>query len=183
MAGELLLTADGEFRYGLAAGALDESAQGRWRNIDGRTCLFTEPKPIAPSFAKAAPTSGEASPPTLLVTWPDGRGVAGVDFHIGFDTGEPAEGYTQEYGWSMPEDDPRSPRWVELSVPMHQLASGRIAFDAGDNGALRMVLTPNDLGVVNFEGACLDAKDDIVILHRKEGDMPFRRIMPEQRDR
>ncbi|MBB6123758.1 hypothetical protein [Sphingobium subterraneum] len=175
VAGELVLTRDGRFEYGLAAGALDERAQGRWEMIGGRACLFTEPKPLAPVFAKAPILPVDGAVPTLLVTWPDGRGIAGVDFRMGFDSGEPLEGYTQDYGWSMPEGDARLPRWVELSVPMHQLASARIAFETADRGMMHVVLTPNDLGVVDFEAACLEAKEDSVILHRREGDMRFRR--------
>ncbi|MCF8707487.1 hypothetical protein [Rhizorhapis sp. SPR117] len=173
VAGELVLTPDGRFRYALAAGALDERAQGRWQMVEGKTCLFTEPKPVASVFSKAPPIAADGAAPTLLVTWPDGRGIAGVDFRLGFDTGEPLEGYTQEYGWSMPESDSRLPRWAELSVPMCQLTSGRIALDDHDHGVLHVILTPNDLGVVNFEAACLEVKADMVILHRKEGGMRF----------
>lgn len=176
VAGELVVARDGTFQYALAAGALDESAQGRWRIVDGKTCLFTEPKPVAPQFAKAAPLAVDGATPTLLVTWPDGRGIAGVDFRIGFDTGEPAEGYTQTYGWSMRGDDIRTPRWVELSVSMYQLVSGQMAIEDKDQGTVRIILTPNDLGVVNFEAACLEAAEAMVILHRKEGDMRFRRL-------
>lgn len=178
VAGGLELTADGSFRYGLAAGALDESAQGRWQIVEGKTCLFTEPKPVPPAFSRGALVSIDGTTPTLLVTWPDGGGIAGVDFRMGFDSGEPLEGYTQSYGWSMPDNETRVPRWVELSVPMHQLTSGRIMLDDHDHDhrAVRIILTPNDLGVVNFEAACLEEDADTVILHRKEGDMRFVRV-------
>lgn len=176
VAGELELTPDGRFRYGLAAGALDERAQGRWQIVQGKTCLFTEPKPVPPAFSKAPIITIDGVAPTLLVTWPDGRGIAGVDFLIGFDSGEPLDGYTQNYGWSMPDGDSRTPRWVELSVPMYQLTSGRITLNNHDHGVVRIMMTPNDLGIVNFEAACLEAQADTVILHRKEGDMRFRRL-------
>tara|TARA_R110000782_G_scaffold127769_1_gene219366 strand:+ start:8975 stop:9214 length:240 start_codon:yes stop_codon:yes gene_type:complete len=41
VAGELALIPDGRFRYALAAGALDEETQGRWKMVggEGKTCL------------------------------------------------------------------------------------------------------------------------------------------------
>lgn len=176
-AGELLLTADGRFRYALAVGALDERAQGRWEQAETRACLFTEPRPKLPEFSKAPLVPGEGGEvPTLLVTWPNGRGIAGVDFRLGFDRGEPAEGYTQEYGWTLPEDEPRRPQWVEFREPIHGLASPRYPLAEADGGKLHVTLVPNDLGVVDFAGACLEEKAGRVILHRREGPMRFVRV-------
>ncbi len=176
VAGEIMITADGRFEYFLAAGALDEQAQGRWELHGEAICLFTEPKPVPAAFARSEAGESGYETPTLLVTWPNGRGIAGIDFLIGFEQGEPAEGYTQEYGWTMPEDDPRVPLWIEVSEPIHGLTAPRFDLGPQDNGRLRLVLTPNDLGVVDFEGACLVETAEGAVLHRKEGDMRFRRI-------
>ncbi len=172
-AGELVLGADGRFQYALAAGALDERAEGRWEKVGAEICLNTEPTPEPPVFSRAAAGQEADAAATLLVTWPNGRGIAGVDFRIGFDSGDPLEGYTQDYGWTMPAGDPRIPRWIELSVRMHGLRSPRFTLEPPDRGRLRVVLTPNDLGVVDFQGACLEERPGGVVLHRKEGDMHF----------
>lgn len=176
IAGELVIRADGRFQYALAAGALDERAEGRWVRTGSKVCLHTEPKPVPPVFSKAAPIAIDGRTATLLVTWPNGRGAARVDFRIGFDTGDPLEGYTQYDGWSMPPGDLRTPRWIELSEPMHALRSPRFTLDATDRGTLHVVLVPNDLGVVNFEGACLEAQAGGFVLHREHGDMRLRRV-------
>ena len=180
VAGELVLLEDGSFEYFLAAGALDEQAAGRWEQRGEAICLFTDPKPVAPVFSRAEPVApaddADEHQPTLLVTWPDGSGIAGIDFRIGFAQGEPIEDYTQSYGWTMPEDDPRTPLWIEVSEPMHGLTSPRFDLTQQDHGTLRIVLTPNDLGVVDFEGACLGATDTGVVLYRKEGTLRFTRI-------
>lgn len=81
--GGLLITADGRFRYGLAAGALDEFSEGRWRAEGERICLITEPKPVPPAFARAELVAIEGVVPTILVTWPNGEAVSGVDFVMG----------------------------------------------------------------------------------------------------
>jgi len=173
-AGELLLTPDGKFQYAFTTGALDEEAAGRWEFVDGKTCLTTDPKPVPPTFTKAAAVT-DPDAPTLLVALPNGRGMAGVDFVIGFDSGEPVTGYTQEYGYTLPPDETRSPRWVKLHEPIYGISAPRFTLASADHGKLRALLTPNDLGTVDFEQACLDPTTDGVVLHRREGDMPFKR--------
>ncbi|MGE3693276.1 MAG: hypothetical protein AB7F98_18015 [Novosphingobium sp.] len=168
VAGALIIGTDHRFKYMLAAGALDEHAQGSWYREGSRVCLRTEPRPVPPVFSIAAePQSAQES--TLMVTWPDGQGIALVDFRIGFELGEPQQGYTQTYGWSMPEDDNRVPRWIELSVPMYRIKSPRFALSGLNK--VHAILTPNDLGVVDFQGACLEKRGDAYVLHREEGDM------------
>jgi hypothetical protein len=172
VAGQLELRSDGRFDYALAAGALDEAAQGRWEQRGDMACLTTEPTPVPPVFQPKAPPADQEA--TVLVTWPprpDGgsRGVPGVDFVIGFDTGEPVTGYAQEDGWSLPADERRTPRWIELTEPIHGVALARTAFA----GKFLAVLVPNDIGVVNFQGACLEQTARGVVLHRAEGEMRF----------
>jgi hypothetical protein len=167
VAGGLEIGANHKFRYVLAAGALDEHAEGSWYRVGAKICLRTEPRPVPAQFSLVPAEAAQEH--TLLVTWPNGNGLAGVDFRIGFDSGEPLTGYTQYYGWSMPQDDARAPRWIELAVPMHRLMSQRIALDG--RKSIRIVLTPHDLGTVDFQGACLEAQGDAYVLHREGGEM------------
>ncbi|WP_447762058.1 hypothetical protein [Sphingopyxis panaciterrae] len=178
--GGLVIGANGRFQYGLAAGALDERAEGRWEPRGDTVCLHTEPKPVPPAFEKAEPVAVDGAVPTLFVSWPNGRGIAGVDFTIGFDSGDPVEDYTQDYGWTLPADDKRTPRWIEVREPIYDVAAPRYELTDGDGGKLHVKLIPNDIGVVAFDGACLEAdKDGAAILHRAEGDMRFRRMSDE----
>jgi hypothetical protein len=179
--GGLLIKNDGRFQYGLAAGALDERAEGRWEARGDTVCLFTEPKPVPPAFEKVETVAVDGSVPTLFVSWPNGRGIAGVTFTIGFDSGDPVEDYTQDYGWTLPEGDKRVPRWIEVREPIYDVAAPRYELAEADSGKLRVRLIPNDMGVVAFDGACLEAgKDGAAILHRAEGDMRFRRMGTEE---
>jgi hypothetical protein len=169
VAGQLELRKDGRFEYEFAAGALDEQAHGRWVQRGAQACLTTEPKPVAAVLQPVpVPADQEA---TVLVTWPNGQGVAAVDFIIGFDKGEPATGYTQDYGWTLDEDDHRIPRWIELTEQIHRVPLARTAFPAG--GKFRAVLIPNDIGTVDFQSACLERSASGFVLHRSEGDMRF----------
>jgi hypothetical protein len=153
VAGALDILPDHRFRYMLAAGALDERSEGRWVEQGRRVCLFTEPRPVPPVFALSAMPPAQPQESDLLVTWPNGRGIAGVDFVLGFASGEPLTGYTQ------------------LSVPMHNLKSPRIALDG--KARVHVVLTPNDLGLVDFQGECLEARDKAFFLRRGGGEMRF----------
>jgi hypothetical protein len=173
VAGALMLSEDGRFRYWLSAGALDEQAEGRWAIRDGQIRLDTEPRPVPPRFSAAPPSSPETGAFSLRVTWPDGRGIAGVDFRIGFDSGDPLTGYTQEDGWTLPEDETREPRWVELAEPIHGIASPRFPLDPDAGRAMTFILTPNDLGIADFDDALLEREGDRLILHQRLGKLPF----------
>ncbi|MET0179707.1 MAG: hypothetical protein ABW194_04410 [Novosphingobium sp.] len=179
VAGELVIAPDGRFGYVLAAGALDERAQGTWRAEGERVCLTTEPKPVPPAFRKLAPAAAASDAkeaPTILVTWPGGRGVAGVNFTLGFASGDPIEDYTQEYGWTLPEGEARAPHWVELREPIHGIISPRYELTREDGPFVRAEIVPNDIGVVDFAGACFEKAAKAFVLHRREGDMRFVRV-------
>jgi len=174
--GGLLIRNDGRFQYMLAAGALDERAEGRWVARGDLVCLTTDPKPVPPAMEKGPLVEIDGAVPTLLVTWPNGRGIPGVDFTIGFDSGDPIEDYTQSYGWTMPENDRRIPRWIEVREAIYNITAPRFELTEADASKLRAIIVPNDIGVVDFDGACVEKTDRGVILHRAEGDMRFVRL-------
>ena len=174
--GGLLIRADGRFQYMLAAGALDERAEGRWQVRGDLVCLTTDPRPVPPTIEKGPLIEVEGSVPTLLVTWPNGKGIPGVDFTIGFDSGDPVDDYTQVYGWTMPEDDKRVPRWVEVRESIYDITAPRFELTEADGGKLRAIIVPNDIGVVDFDGACAEQTERGLTLHRAEGEMRFVRL-------
>ena len=174
--GGLVIAPDGSFQYGLFAGALDEHAEGRWERSGDAICLFTEPKPVPPAFEKGEPVDIDGAQPTILVTWPDGSGVTGVTFTIGFDSGDPIEDYTQDYGWTMPEGDTRVPRWIDIREPIYDIVVPRYDLNVADGGRLHVRLIPNDMGVYDFNGACVTESDDGIVLRRPDGELRFARI-------
>lgn len=95
-----------------------------------------------------------------------GRGIAGVDVRIGFDKGAPIEGYTQEDGWTLSPDEKRIPRWIELGVPMHGLASQRFPIDLAGGNSLAFTLVANDLGKFDFTGVKVEVTTGALIVHR-----------------
>jgi len=175
--GGLRIAADGSFEYGLAAGALDEYSSGRWERQGEAACLITDPKPVAAQFEKAEPVAVEGAVPTIFATWPNGEAISGIDFVIGFDSGEPVEGYTQYNGWTLPDDERRVPRWIEVREDIYGITAPRFDLGEADRGRLHVRLIPNDLGRIDLSGACIEARDGgAVVLHRREGDMRFVRM-------
>lgn len=169
-AGGLDLGADGRFRYVLIEGALDEHAEGSWTETAGDIRLTTDPKPVPPSFARGpdAKSDGGAGAPAIHVRLADGRDLAGVDFRLGLTGGSSVAGYTQAEGWSFADAQPRRIAWVELVEPIYGVVSPRFTIDPPVAGALVFVLTPNDIGTVDFQNAQLEKRSDDFVLHRGE---------------
>ena len=176
VASGIRLEPDGRFQYFLIAGALDERAEGRWTAGDGRIALVTEPKPVPPLFRQADPRKTDSAALTVSVGSPEGRGIAGVDLRVGFDDGAPVEAYTQEDGWSLPAEERRTPRWIELSVPMHGLASPRFPIDLAAGNALAFTLISNDLGVLDFEGVTVRVEKQALLVERGGGRLRYERV-------
>ena len=176
VASGLRLQPDGRFQYFLIAGALDEKAEGRWSATGRSIVLVTEPKPTPPTFRQAEPRRTDSAPLTIQVGSPEGRGIAGVDLRIGFDEGEPIDSYTQEDGWSLPAEERRIPRWIELAVPMHGLASPRFPIDLAAGNALAFILIPNDLGVLDFDGVAVRVEKKALIVGRGGGRLRYERV-------
>lgn len=189
-ASRLDLGADGHFRWFLSAGALDEGAEGRWTREGTAIRLFTEPQPKAPTLtlARASPEGkhdaalflfvagpkGSPDASSVDASGPDTNGIAGVDFHIEMDRGDPLTGYTQYDGWSTGSLEGRTPLWVRLAEPINGIISDRIAIPAGTK-SLRFTFQPNDLGVADFRGAEIVVAGDTLTLAHRLGALRYRR--------
>jgi hypothetical protein len=168
-ASEIVLAPDGRFRFFLMEGAVDLHAEGRWTLVGNRLRLDTQPKPIPPAFTETATARTADAPLVLRVNAADGSGIAAIDLRIGFDSGPPIESYTQEDGWSLPADETRTPRWVELGLEMYGLGYTRFPIDTAKANALTFVLTPNGLGVETFEGVDIAVEPGALVFRRGGG--------------
>ena len=168
VASMLQIGEDGHFRYMLSVGALDEQAEGYWRRAGDGVALFSDPKPVPPAFSVDAQERTGDAPFSLVVAWPGGQGIAGIDFRLGLASGEVIEGYTQYYGWSLGSEDRGRPAWVELTDPINRISSPRLAIDA-DVRILRIRYTPNDLGKQDFNGAMVLSREGGVEFHHPDG--------------
>jgi hypothetical protein len=176
VAAELVLGADGRFAFGLAAGALDASAEGRWTGAGDGIVLNTEPRPRPPSFAPGPVGRVAGVPIQVLVQRSDGSGIAGIDVRVGLAGGQVLEGYTQEYGWTPSRAAPSGlPRWVELSLDWYGIPAKRFPVDAAAGNSFAFILIPNDIGIHDFRDAPGKVTADGLVLSFRGGWLRFRR--------
>lgn len=169
------LQEDGTFLYGLTVGALDETAQGRWRINGNRIEFESDPRPVAPTITAGPVEDAPGEPFSLRVLTPGGRDMPGVDLRIDFDSGEPLESYMAGQPWSLPEDERRTARFVTFSMSSYRLQSARLPLDPKAGTVATFLLTPNDFGVVDMTGSYAEIAGEVLVLHRPEGTMQFRR--------
>ena len=173
LASSLWLKSDGTFDYFLTVGSLDESAKGRWTAAGDQITLVNDPVPVAPTITQSIALRDPAAGFRLHVVLPSGGGVQGVDVSVGFDRGAVVEGYTQTDGWTMPEDEQREPRWVQLSMSSYGLTSPRFPVDTKKANVLTYTLTPNDFGVVDLRAAPVRVTGEVLSLTREGRTMLF----------
>lgn len=173
---QLDIRRDGTFEYGLIAGALDEYATGRWRRVAGGIRLSTVPKPVPPAFS-AGPAGRTADAPLRIhVLWPDGRDAIGTGLVLDFASGPPLDTYIGgPDGWTLPAGETRRPIAVTLALRMFGFTSPRFPIDAARANDLTFVITPHDLGRVDFEDLPLDVLPDRLVMHRGGGALTYER--------
>ncbi|MBT2189373.1 hypothetical protein [Sphingobium nicotianae] len=164
---------DGHFRYFMSEGAVDEHAEGRWTCKDGTVLLTTEPTPKPAEFKLAEVTQTSEAPLEISVTDADGHGLAGVDFNLTFDKGEPVTGYTQEYGWTLSDLQGRAPVKLQVAEPFFGTISPVFSLPAGRHLKIHVVLIPNDMGVAAFKDTPVTSADGKLRLHWRGGELPF----------
>ena len=167
------LRADHTFSYGLSYGALDEMAEGVWKQAGDTVLLTTQPTPKPPTITPGAAARTNEAPLRLRVVGPNDRGVALVDFEIRYASGEPRTGYTQDYGWTSPGDEARAPVSVRFAVPMYGIESPVFPIDAARANDLVFVLTPNDLGFIDFRDQKLTVTPDALLMQRGNGTLRY----------
>ena len=175
MGAEIVLRADGTFRYGLTVGSLDETATGRWSANGKRVKLTSEPRPVAPTITPGPVERKAGIPFSIQVVSPNGNDVPGVDFAIEFDAGDQIESYTPGDVWTLPASETRTPRFVTFSMPSYNLRSARLPIDGRPGQIATFALTPNDFGVVDMTDVAVEADKDGLTMHRAEGSLRFER--------
>lgn len=169
----LELSADGRFRFLLAEGALDERAEGVWAADGPALKLTSRPRPVRPTItlAPTAPACDRAF--CVVVETPGGQGVAGIDVRIDRGEGEPIEGYTQHDGWGA-DSFVGGPATIRLAEPVHGILSEPTAIAAGVR-SMRFIVTPNDLGIADFDGVRGTVDGDVLTLDHRLHPIRFQR--------
>jgi hypothetical protein len=174
MAAALELLADGRFRYGLAYGALDEEAAGKW-TLRGDSVLLTSDPVRAPRFVLVS--QGRSAPGLLRVDLDLPKGVSRQYFDalITKANGQTERKQLAEDGLLLPFAAAEAPTTIRLSLQMFEVASGPVRLDANSGYSVRFRFEPNDVGKVSFQATPLKVVNGALLLDRHGRTIRFRR--------
>lgn len=143
------LMPDGRFRYGLSYGALDERAEGRWRQEGNTIFLTTEPQPRAPIWTMHAATAGDRGLFVLQLESMSGQPVPNIDMELTMSDGSIIAGRTQREPMELELANGLRPLSVRFAIPIYGVESPPVPIAANTN-TVRIRLDPADLGVRDF---------------------------------
>ena len=151
----LRLNPDGTYEWALSVGAMDRRSAGTWTQHAGLVTLTTNPTPVPPEFRRDA-DDPSADVPFLLVRWPSGRGIAGIDLTLVCSDGKRITHYTQQDGWSLVPGECDEPEQLVLEEPIQNVGPASFELDGTTRG-LRFTLVPNDIGIEDLTGTQIRA--------------------------
>jgi hypothetical protein len=171
LAAELDLKPDGHFQYGLAYGALDEEAQGRWES-DGANVYLTSEPVTAPRFSLLS--QGQAPRDRFVVELdiPHGMDRQYFDVLLMLQNGHAIQRQMGEDGLVAELSPGDKVAAVRLALPVYELASE--PFPVTGNAA-HFRFEPNDLGKVAFTHTPLRIDGHDLLIDRFDRQLRFRR--------
>lgn len=175
IAAGLELQTDGRFRYGLAYGALDEQAQGRWES-DGANVYLTSDPVTPPRFSLVNEGPAPGGEFRVMLDLPRGMDRQYFDVLLTLAEGEPIDRQFAADGLVL-ELKPRD-RVVsaQLRLGIFDLESGPIALSSGNGHEVRFRFEPNDLGKVAFAHTPLRKDGGNLLLERHDRQLRFRPV-------
>jgi hypothetical protein len=174
MAAGLELRADGRFRYGLAYGALDEQAAGRW-TARGDQVLLTSDPVTPPRFVLVS--QGRAADGVLQVGLdaPQGMSRQYFDVLVLNANGQAERKQLSEDGLSLPFGRDNPPSSIRMLFPVFQVIGDPVRLDPSSGYAVRFRFEPNDLGKVAFQATPLKVVNGELLLDRHGRTIRFKR--------
>lgn len=174
MAAALELKPDGHFRYGLTYGALDETAEGGWREADGRILLTTAPAVVPPRFALVSDTPSVDGAIYAALDKPDALG----DFTLTLAAVDAADGKVRyveadETG-RVPIEPGREISAIVPDLPVYQIPFSPYKLTPGGH-RLVFRFDANDLGKADFKAEALTIDGDALVLKRFDRTIRFER--------
>lgn len=174
-AGGLELQPGGRFRYAFTYGALDEQAEGRWRQDGTRILLTTDPPPRPPEWSLVLAEPGDAKLFALILEGPNGRPVPNIEVEVRMQDGSVEKGMTQSE-WLEADLDDRMPAAVTFRIPVFEVASPAFPVDVAKARRYRFRLDPHDLGVRDFRDWPLEIRGEMLAPPDAPAGQGFRRM-------
>lgn len=175
MAAGLQLLPNGRFRYALAYGALDESAEGIWSAERDRVLLTSDPvKP--PSFVFLEQRPALDGKTRVALDLPKGWSRQVFHVEIGLDDGRVLDRQLSDDDDAIAIDPGEKPQSVRLHMDVYDLRSDAFRLTGATAYSIRARFDPNDLGKVAFAKTPLRIDGRNLILDRFGRTIVFRRV-------
>ncbi len=174
-AGGLELMADGRFRYGFTYGALDEQAEGHWRQEGNRILLTTDPTPRPPEWSLVLAEPGEPKLFALILEGPNGRPIPNIEVEVRMNDGSTEKTNTQSE-WLEADLDGRLPVSVSFHIPVFDVSSPAFPIDVAKARKYRFRLDPRDMGIRDFRDWPLEVRGTLLAPPDAPEGQGFRRM-------
>ena len=172
MAVRLVLHPNGRFQYGLSYGALDEQAQGRWAEKDGRVLLTTEPTPKPPRFAIVSDTRAPDGAIHVALDDPELLQGSSLTMVVSY-AGEPRPAFVEvEEDGRLPVPPGKIVAALVPDLPVYTIPLQPYALTPGGH-RLVFRFEPNDLGVAAFDGEALVLDKGALVMQRYDRTIRF----------
>ena len=175
VASGLILQPDGRFRWMFTTGALDMSAEGRWRREGNDVLLDTEPPVTAPRFEFLG--AGREAGAGLVVRIEDERGRVPqyLDVEARYDAGEPGYAPLDEEVYRFTPAPGRRIVAIRVGSAPFNFWSEPYPVPA-DANRMRFRFFPGDLGRTDFRGTRAVIEGNTLTLPLMGSSVGYRRV-------
>ncbi len=164
---ELLLKPDGHFKYELAYGALDESADGTWDLKDNVVLLTTVPAVNPPRFVVVSDTPEPSGGLYIKLVKPVERDARQRIYLIYGPNIEPEMSEVADDG-RVPFPGNRRPIAIVPEIPVYPTISKAIPLTGTGGHRMTLRFEPNDIGKADFRALPLPIEDGELVMTRPD---------------
>jgi hypothetical protein len=173
IAAGLELLPDGRFRYGLAYGALNEEAEGRWE-ADARSVILIADPVTPPRFSLVSQGLAPKGAFRVALDLPAGMERQYFSVLLILAEGEPIQSQFADDGLEIALGPNDRVIAAQLGLGVFDLLSDRFALAGGNGREARFRFDPNDLGRVAFDRTVLPREGAALLLERHGRPLRFR---------
>jgi hypothetical protein len=164
---ELLLKPDGHFKYELAYGALDESAEGTWEIKSNVVLLTTVPAVKPPEFVVVSDTPDPSGGLYIKLVKPVEQGARQRIYLIYAPTEQPDFVEVADDG-RVPFPGGRRPTAIVPEIPVYPTISKAIPLTGTGGHRMTLRFEPNDIGRADFRALPLPIEDGELVMTRPD---------------
>jgi hypothetical protein len=168
VAARLLLQPNGHFKYELAYGALDESAEGTWELKNGAVFLITVPAVVPPRFVVVSDQNDPSG--GLWIKLSSGPIMQGARQRIYL-----VYGPNEEPGMAEVDDDGhvplpgnRRPTAIIPEIPVYPIMVKPIPLTGTVGHRFTLRFEPNDIGKADFHPQVLTIANGVLVMTRRD---------------